>query len=163
MSRFVCLGLAWLAAVGLVSAERAADEKKTHTVELRWAEDKAVKGVTEDRGVDLSCSDKKAYLHAKPILTRADLDRGKSRQLGVGGAPKNGPPTQLVELRVKEAAAKTLAESSAKNKGKPLVLLIDGKIVGATIIMSDLTDTVPMLSALSSEDLQIVTEPADAK
>lgn len=153
MSRIIGLSLAFVLSLTVATA----DEKAKPTVELRWAEGDVVKGVTEDKGVDLACSDKPAFLHKKAIATRSDLAWSKVRQAAGGGFIPCGLAMHFVEIHVREEAAKSLAASSEKNKGKPLVLLVDCKIVAAIVIMADLTDTVPILAEFTPETLQVFT------
>jgi preprotein translocase subunit SecD len=156
----VLLFVACSACIPLVEPAVGDDKpaKKKPTIDIRWAEDKAVKGVTDDKGVDLSCSDKKAYLHTKPILTGADLAGGTAQQVGGGGIVGAGPAAHLVTIHVKKDAAKVLAKSSGENKNKPLVVLVDGKIVAAVVVMTDLTDSVPILASFTPESLKAFTD-----
>ncbi len=45
----------------------------TMWLEIRWAEAKQTEGLTENQGLDLSCSEEKVYLHKEAILTHRDI------------------------------------------------------------------------------------------
>src|SRR5688500_9970543 len=59
------IAIAVVLAVCLACAAQAAQEKPSDKpklkVEFRWAEEKPTEGLTDNKGFDLSCTDKKAY------------------------------------------------------------------------------------------------------
>src|SRR5262245_26079158 len=127
-----------LTCIALAVAQKPNDRPKVK-VEFRWAEESPTAGLTENKGVDLSCSEKKAYLHIKPILTNPDIATARSRR-GSGVFDDKF----LIEVNLTREAAKKMAKSSAENLNKPLVILVDGKIVAAMVVKAKLSDFVPI-------------------
>lgn len=158
MLRLTCLGLGMAVLVSPAAADDKPAKKKESTVEVRWAEDKAVKGVTDEKGVDLSCTDAKAYLHTTPLLTRADLAGCKAKQAGGDGGFGGGKAPYLVTIQVTKDAAKKLATSSRENKDKPMVLLLEGKIIAAMVVKTELADAVVFLPSFTADGLKAFTE-----
>jgi preprotein translocase subunit SecD len=104
-------------------------------IEFRWAESEPIDRVTELEGIELSCMQGKAYLHSSPILTRGDI---ASAKLDLAG------DYALILVSLKEEASKRLEAASVGNLDKPLVVLVDGKVVAAMVVKSKLSTEVPL-------------------
>lgn len=111
----------------------AADPPKR--IEVRWAEMKPIDKVTERDGVELSCTEGKAYLHSVPILTKGDIAGARLDRTG---------DFALVLVDLKAEASKRIEASSAGNLDKPLVVLVDGKVVAAMVVKSKLSTLLPL-------------------
>lgn len=108
-------------------------------VEFRWAEEKPVEELTEAKGIDLSCSDKKAYLHKKAVLTNQDITEAHLRKANTVPDDKF-----IIEVKLTRDAGKKMAKSSEENLNKPLVVLVDGKVAAAMVVTSRLSDFLPI-------------------
>jgi len=132
----IVVALAGSLACAVQAQEKPRDKPKLK-VEFRWAEEKPTEGLTENKGVDLSCTDKKAYLHTKPILTNPDV--ADTRLIKANSSPEQ---LYIIHVSLTREAAARMAESSVKNLDKPLVVLVEGKIVAAMTPKAQLSDFV---------------------
>ena len=154
----VCFNrVAWALAVFLFCVAYAAGQeppgKSKLKVEFRWADDKPTKGLTEDKGIDLSCSDKKYYLHKSAVLANADIS--KTRLTKANAAPDD---LYIIEAYLCKEAGEKLAKSSKENLKKPLVVLVDGKVVAAMVVMNPLTDVVPITGLFTEAEGQRIVK-----
>jgi preprotein translocase subunit SecD len=122
----------WMKAVGLallflgsVAVMQAAPPAEPPPVkfEIRLAESKAAAGLTE---ATVEGSKNKVYLHKEAALTRADIAGARAT---VDSADK-----PAVEVVLTEAGRKKLAKLTEGHKGKPLAVLVDGKVIAAPIV-----------------------------
>jgi hypothetical protein len=90
------------------------------TIEFRWVEAAPVEGVTEEKGIRLTCAITLSYLHARPALTASDFASAHVH------SPSAGFYDVYFELT--PDALKRLAADP--NRGKQLALLVDGKYKG---------------------------------
>ncbi len=135
----IVLGLAFGGACVLPVSGQEPSAKPKVQIEFRWADASPTQGLTEENGIDLSCSDKKAYLHKKAILVNAEV--AKARVLKATAAPGD---RYFIEVNLTKEAGEKLAKSSKENLKKPLVVLVDGKVVAAMVVMNPLTDVIPI-------------------
>lgn len=141
--------MAWLTrttlalTLGLIAPAIAAAQAPTAQpplkIEFRWAEEKPTRGVTDEKGLDLSCTDKKVYLHTEAVLSNADVAQAQLRKANARPEEK-----YFLEVTLTREAAKRMARSSAANLNKPLVVLVEGKVVAAMVVMSTLSETIPV-------------------
>jgi preprotein translocase subunit SecD len=123
------------------------DSLREVAVRLRWAEAKPVKGLTVQEGIDLSCTDGKAYLHARPVVSQDDITEVTLTEVPAGREKK-----YFLVFRLTRAAAKEMERSSAVNEDKPLVVEVDGKVVAAMVAKTKLGDTVPITGYFSEQE-----------
>lgn len=149
MSTFKCGGVvvALLALVVPVAAAKEPAATAAPRVEFRWAEEKVIEGTTVGDGVDLSCTKAKAYLHKTAILTTGDV--AHAIRTKTNAKPNE---TYFIEVTLTKAAAQRMTQSSATHLDKPLVVLVDGKIVAAMVVKSKLADVVPITGYFSDEE-----------
>lgn len=137
----------------LVASPMTAQEKPALAIEFRWAEDKAIAGVTQKTAVELSCSKEKQYLHEKAVLTNADIAK-----VDVLPMPNTNGEKVYFEVRLTKEAEQVMTASSAANQNKPLVVLVDGKIVAAMVVMTKLTNVIPVVSPLSKAEAERIVK-----
>jgi preprotein translocase subunit SecD len=114
------LGL--LGCVAWASQGGQADEKAKVKFELRRAENKPAAGLIEAK---IDGTDHKVYLHKEVALTNKDVARARLK-LEPGQKP-------AVEVTFTEQGAKQLARLTEKHQGKPLAILVDGKVIAAPV------------------------------
>ena len=122
-------------------------------IEFRWAEDKAIAGVTQTMAVDLSCSREKQFLHDKAILFNADIAK-----IDVLPMPNTNGEKVYLEVRLTKEAEKVMMASSEANQNKPLVVIVDGKIVAAIVVRAKMTNVIPIVSPLSKEEAERIVQ-----
>jgi preprotein translocase subunit SecD len=149
-------------AVALACVAQAADEKAKVQPKLKiefcWAEEKPTEGLTHSNGVDLSCTDKKAYLHKKAVLTNQDI--AATRLLGANAAPEE---KYFIYVSLTKEAAERMANSSVKNLDKPLVVLLEGKIVAAMTPKAKLSDIVLITGYFPKAEAERIAKGIQAK
>jgi hypothetical protein len=153
MARFTSLlfltALLWTSA--LTSANKAQDPKPSPLkLTLRWAETSHQPEVTQEKGVDLSCSDGKAYLHKTPIVTEADI-------VSASAHPDNSGKHYLI-LKLNKKAAEALGVTWNRLGEKPIVVEVDGKIVFAMVPKTKLETDVPVLGRFSAAEAARIVE-----
>jgi preprotein translocase subunit SecD len=154
MARFTQVVVAL--ALGPICAAQAPGKEPTDKprmkVEFHWAEEKPTQGLTENKGVDLSCSDKKAYLHKQAILTNQDIAAARLHKA-------NGVPGDkfLIETSLTGEAGKKMARASAEHRNKSL-FLVDGKIVAAMVVKSRLSDSVPITGYFTQAEAERIVK-----
>lgn len=132
---------------GVFAAGQEPAAKPKLKVEFRWADYTPTKGLTEEKGIDLSCTDKKAYLHKKVVLTNADIAKALLTKANAAPGEKYN-----IEAYLNKEAGEKLAKASKENLRKPLVVLIDGKVIAAMVVMNPLTDFVPITGTFTEAE-----------
>ena len=97
------------------------------TVEFRWIEPQAIKGVTEDKGKPIVCDGEDWYVHLKPVLTSKDIDTAQLTHLHIANADQ-----YLVGFTLTKGAAKKLAEACGEAPGRTLTVCVDGHWYGSS-------------------------------
>lgn len=136
MVRYALLAV-WLA-VGLVAVPAVSGQEPgakpqpapRAKVEFRWLEGKAIKGVTQEKGIKTTCGDELSYPHAKPVLTHADVvgTRLESFEYKNMAVPR---VYYSVEFQFSDRAKKKLAEECGDEEWKVLAVFVDGQYWGA--------------------------------
>jgi preprotein translocase subunit SecD len=143
--------------IAQVSGAEPADKPRVKA-EFRWAEEKPTQGLTENKGVDLSCSDQKAYLHKQAILTNQDIVAARLHKANCVPGEKF-----LIDTSLTREAGKKMARSSAENRNKSLVVLVDGKIVAAMVVKSRLSDFVPITGYFTQAEAERIVKGINRK
>ena len=121
-------------AVGLtcvltVRSEDSPDKPKVK-VEFRWVEARLIQGVTEEKGIRLSCAETLSYQHKKPILTGADVTEARLTKYDFSANGIPGEQFTVAFLLTKEARQK-LAADCEEVQARMLTVVIDGRNWGA--------------------------------
>ena len=90
-------------------------------VEFRRAENQPGEGLVE---AAVAGTAQKIYLHASADVTNADIAEAR--------AALDGQQKPVVEITFTEEGAKKMAKLTAEHQNKPLAILVDGKVIGAT-------------------------------
>lgn len=96
-------------------------------VEIIRAEKAPAEGLKEAPVVG---SEDKVYLHAKPDVTGADIASAKVTTDNAGNP--------AVEVVFTEAGAKKVSALTKQWQGKPLAIVIDGKVISAPVVRAEI-------------------------
>ena len=125
---------------GLMGLE-AQEEKAKVKVEFRRAETEPAKDLTE---AVVAGSKKKIYLHKTTEITNADIAQARA-------AKENDK--LAIELVFTKDGAKKVAEVSKAHTGKPLAILLNGKVLSAPIIRDPIGDRAMISGEFTREDV----------
>lgn len=92
------------------------------TIEFRWIEPRATKGLTEDTGKPIVCGGKDWFAHRKPVLTGKDIATAKLTHLHFANVDQ-----YAVEFTLTKGAAKKLAEACGDAAGRTLTVYVNGQ------------------------------------
>ncbi len=134
MTWYMRVALAWTVCLACTSSLVAQEPptKPKAKIELRWLEDKRIEGLTEDKGIKVSCDPNGiAYRHKKPALalTAADIDEVSLKKhdwsaSGIG-------ILYSVTLHLKTETREKLAATCESNETRYLTIVVDNKSWGA--------------------------------
>ncbi|MBI3411093.1 MAG: hypothetical protein HY040_22390 [Planctomycetes bacterium] len=147
-----CL-LAGLALVALneLAAVRGGDEKPKVKVEFRRAETEPAKDLTE---AVIPGSNKKIYLHKTTEITNADIAEARA-------AKDNGK--SAVEIVFTAEGAKKIADLSKAHTGKPLAILLNGKVLSAPTIRDPIGPRAMITGELTPADVDRIVKGVTGK
>lgn len=133
----------------LITSQAGAADRPTVKVEFRWAENEPIPGLTEDKGIRLSCGKELTYLHKAPILTNQDVAKA---QLKYTDLRRNGlGELYSIDLHLTDNAIQKLAMAKVGNR-KLLVVVVDGRPLSAWMCdKSKLAEFVPRAGFLSKK------------
>jgi preprotein translocase subunit SecD len=127
--------------LGMVSLAPAADAPAKF--ELRRAEAKPAAGLTEAK---VAGKDEKVYLHKEVELTDKDIAKAN-----VIEDELHGPTLEIIFTK---EAQKKIAKMTEEHMGKPLAILVDGKVVGAPIVRDKLTEKAILTRMFTKEEAE---------
>lgn len=128
-----------LCSTTLVAAETT---KERPGVAFRLAESERADGLTE---AVVPPGRSKVYLHSNNILTDEDVSSVTF------GRDENGGVS--ITIQIEEAGAKRLAEATRSHNGKPMAILLDGKVITAPVIRSEFSSTARITGNFSNAEL----------
>jgi len=131
---------ACLSCVGPLAARP--DEKKV-TVEFRRAETKPTEGYTEAMVED---SREKIYIAKKSEVTNTDVAEAK--------ADKDPRGNQAIELILTKEGSKRLEAQTGAQIGKPIAILLNGKVVGAPVVRATVTGRAMIMGTFTQEEVE---------
>jgi len=102
---------------------QAQPDGKPTAFEVRRAENKAADGLTE---VVVAGTKTKIYLHKEAALTGKDVATAQ--------VAKDNANKPAVEITFTQEGGKKLAQVTAAHQGKPLAILMDGKVIFAPVV-----------------------------
>jgi hypothetical protein len=157
MARYAFLAV-WLV-VGLVAVPAVSGQEPAAKpqpgprakVEFRWLEAKAIKGVTQEKGIRTTCGDALSYPHAKPVLTQADV---VGTQLTAEEFKNMAVPATYysVKFQFSKEAKKKLVESCGSDAWRVLGIFVDGEYMSAWKFEKAKADTfVPFAGMFSTK------------
>jgi preprotein translocase subunit SecD len=120
----------------------AADPPRV-TLEFRRAETKLAEGLSEERVVG---SDQKVYVHKAVELTNVDIVFAKP------GLSRKSKYEILV--RFSKEGAQKMAKLSEAHRGKPLAILVNGKVVCAPVLRDMITEWAAIDGSFTQEEVE---------
>jgi preprotein translocase subunit SecD len=122
---------------GCAAGTRAAPQpdRSGSGFEVRRAEDKPGEGLTE---ATVAGSARKVYLHREAALTGRDVTEARAIVDGT-----NGP---AVEITLTEEGRKKLAKLTEGHQGKPLAILVNGKVLSAPVVRGTISQGKALIS-----------------
>lgn len=154
MMRIVNAAVAALALLtcGAAIVPAQSGQKAPARFELRLAESKRAEGLTE---ATVAGSTTKIYLHKNAALTGAEIADAR--------AVKDTLNKPAVEIVLSGAGAKKLARLSAQHQGKPLALIVDGKVIFAPIVRARLEGKLLVTGNFRIEEAERIANSIKAK
>jgi preprotein translocase subunit SecD len=128
------------------------DKKAKVAVEFRRAETEPIKGYTE---ATVEGTKDKVYIAAKADLTNADIAEAK-----VDKDPRGNP---AIELILTKEGSKKLEALTGKQIGKPVAILIDGKVVAAPIVRAKVTGRAMIMGKFTKEEVERLVKAINEK
>jgi preprotein translocase subunit SecD len=153
MYKFLLVAMAAVALTLFVPTVQAAEP--TVQVELRRAEYESAPGLTEAKVMG---TEKTIYLHASPDLTNDDIASACFVEVLDNGV---GRPT--VEVTFTEQGQQKMAKLSKAHLQKPLAILVDGQVVAAPVIRSELGKTVQITGTFSKAEAVKIADGLNGK
>jgi preprotein translocase subunit SecD len=138
LGRILLLSAMGLGCVAQASEQEPA-EKPRAQVEFRRAENKPAEGLTE---ATVGNSRDKVYLHKTADATNEDIADARVDTLN--------DPVAVIVVFTKEGAEK-MAKLSEGHQGKPLAILVDGKVISAPIVRATFRNQA-IITGLSSKE-----------
>ena len=114
-------------------------------LEIRLAEDKPASGLIKAKSADQK---RTIYLHQAALVTNQDIVAASVRKHAIpdflledmkaAGVKMDSDVNELFEIQVRftEAAGARIAKATEKHIGKPLAILVDGKVISDGIVAS---------------------------
>lgn len=112
-------------------------------MELRRAETEPAEGLVE---ATVLGTDRKVYLHKTAELTAKDIQNVRA------GGDAQGKPT--IEITFTAAGAKKMARLSRQHQGKPLAVMLGGKVLSAPTIRSEITRRAVVTGAFTAKQFE---------
>ena len=131
-----CLGMS------MPVASARPDEKKV-TIEFRRAETKPTEGYSEAMVADTK---EKIYIAKNAGVTIADVAEAKADK-----DPRGNP---AIELILTKEGSKKLEALTGEQIGKPLAILLNGKVVAAPIVNGRVTGSAMIMGTFTKEEVE---------
>lgn len=151
LTQIVCVLLASLNCAPHAPAGNP-DEKPRPRLELRRAEAKPAEGLTE---ATVAGTKVKVYLHKEADLTGEDVDKARA------SVDDQGRPA--IEVIFTKEGARKMARLSERHAGKPLAILIDGKVVSAPVVRSKFSARALITGMFSEEEAEKLAKTITGK
>lgn len=151
MTHSVLLLFACLAGLAPGPADQAA-EKTTVKVEFRRAETKSAEGLAEAM---VAGSRSKVYLHKKADLTNDDIDEVRAVE------DADGRPA--IEFVLTKEGAKKMEKLTEQHLGKPLAILLNGKVVSAPNIRQKISERGRITGNFTKEEVDQFVEGINSR
>lgn len=112
--------------------------------EIRLAEDRPAPGLREAK---VSGTDRSVYLHEEVVVTNSDISA--ARVIHVGDA-------YAVGIEFNKAGAKKMRRATGKHIGKPVAILLDGKVVMASVLRSPIDRSAEITDSFTKAEAERV-------
>lgn len=132
----------------LVDAARSKVTLGPIKIEIREAESAPAKGLRQARVMN---TDEKIYLYPRPVITNSDIIEASARKSLYGD-------TYGVEVTLSIQGAQRMVSLSRAHIGKPLAILIDGKVISVPIVISEISDRVGIYDVFTKEEAERIAQ-----
>lgn len=129
-----------------------APEKAPVKVEFRLAEEEAAEGLTE---AVAPSSNRKIYLHKTAVATNADLASAR--------VTEDSQQNPAIAITFTKDGAKKMQEVTEKHVGKPLAILVNGKVVSAPTIRSAVSGEAQIVGLFTTEEVEKIVDSINGK
>ena len=116
-------------------------------VEVRRAESKPAEGLTEAK---VEGTDQKVYLHKEVELSNEDIAGAK--------AVTDPSKANVVDVELTKEGQKKLARLTKDHQGKPLAILVDGKVVAAPVVRDEITGHARISGNFTKEEAERIAK-----
>jgi preprotein translocase subunit SecD len=128
------------------------DDKPKIKVEFRRAETKPANGLT---AAMVEGSKEKIYLHNKAELTAEDIAEAK--------ASLDNAQKLAIDITFTKAGGMKMAKLSEDHLGKPLAVIVDGKVLSAPTIRVIITEKATITGSFTQEEMEKIVVAINAK
>lgn len=131
-------------------------------LEIRLAEENPAPGLSM---AVVTGSDRQIYLHPSALATHADIaSAGVIAWNGAvtpRGGDGRGSPGFGVAVRFTDPAAARLATATGAHLGRPIAILVDGRVISAPVLRSAIGNAGVINGAFSEEDARVLADRLD--
>jgi preprotein translocase subunit SecD len=147
LTKALAAALVFPCCIAWASAAQPA-EKSGVKFELRRAEGKPAEGLTE---ATVAGTRDKVYLHKEAALMNQDIAQAQATT-DVGDKP-------AVEITLTEGGRKKLAKLTEDHQGKPLAIMVAGKVISAPIVREKIDeDRVLVSGSFTKEEVERIAK-----
>jgi hypothetical protein len=136
----------------VLAGDRRGDERPRTQVEFRRAENEPGEGLIE---ATVGGTDQKVYLHKTADAHGEDIAEAR--------AGADGGQRPALEITFTEAGAAKMAKLTEQHKGKPLVLLVDGKVISAPVVQTVFSRNALLTGDFTRETLEDLVRRINGK
>lgn len=143
-----CVAMVFMLSTGWALPPIAPGEGERAKVEIRRCETKPAEGLVEAEVVG---SKTKVYLHKTAELTNEDI-------AGANVVEKKDVKEPAIEIVFTKKGHEKAEKLSKEHKGKPIAILIDGKVVAAPAVKSTLEQKVLITGAFTKAEAERIVK-----
>jgi preprotein translocase subunit SecD len=120
--------------------------------EVRRAESKPAEGLTE---ANVEGTEEKVYLHKEVELTNEDIVGAR--------AVTDQSKANVVDVELTREGRQKLARLTKAHQGKPLAILVDGKVVAAPVVRDEVSGDARISGNFSKEEAERIAKGIQGK
>jgi preprotein translocase subunit SecD len=117
-------------------------------IEFREAESAPAKGLRQAKVMN---TDEKIYLYPRPVITNSDIIEASASKNLYGD-------NYGVKVTLSIQGSQKMIGLSRARIGKPLAILIDGKVISVPIVISEISDRVDISGAFTKEEAERIAQ-----
>jgi preprotein translocase subunit SecD len=121
-------------------------------VEVRRAESKPAEGLTEAK---VAGTEEKIYLHKEVELSNDDIASAK--------AATDQSKAYVVDVELTKEGRQKLARVTKEHQGKPLAILVDGKVVAAPVVRDEVVGNARISGNFTKEEAERIANGIKGK
>ncbi|SRR6266446_836320 len=151
LSRLFLLPVVFLPPINCV-AQAPKDDPRPARFELRLAQETPGDGLVEATVVN---TDRKVHLFKFALITNNDVIEARVvEEGGLFGAESRASSYFDIYVIFTEEGSQKMARASETHIGKPIAILVDGKVVSAPIVRSVIRDRAAIAGSFSKEEAE---------